>query len=76
MSLPANWGLPAPPEPECSVTARERRELRERAVSHAAYIHQDVGDAMVVFNRDEAIAEVLQTAEEFYQWIIRDEDPS
>ena len=49
------------------IDERERRELRERAVSHAAYLHSDIN---LVFEREDQITEVLKTAQEFYDWII------
>jgi hypothetical protein len=52
----------------------ERRDLRMQAISAAAYIH---GDANVVFEREEQTNEVIKTAQQFYDWVVEnDETPT
>jgi hypothetical protein len=53
---------PDPAEPDPA----EVRELREKALGHAVFLH---GEPNMVFERNEQAAEVLKTADEFYQWI-------
>lgn len=46
-----------------------RYELRERALYNAVNLHCETGDAM---DRQTAAADVLATAQEFYDWITED----
>jgi hypothetical protein len=50
-----------------SLTGEEYRDLREKAVTQAVYLH---GESNIVFERDESVQEVLKTAQSFYDWII------
>jgi hypothetical protein len=58
------------PEDTPLISDEERRGLRERAVAHAAYMH---GDENIVFERAECVRTMLQTAQEIYDWIIKEE---
>lgn len=68
------WPLPPSPFTERQYQtwhdmpdAKELRLLRDTAVGHAVYMH---GDANITFERPEAVAEMLQTAQEIVDWIL------
>lgn len=75
------WPLPANPFTEDDLRKwytprglpddREMRELRDRAVGHAAYMH---GDVNVAFERAESVVEMLKTAQEICDWVINGGD--
>lgn len=51
--------------------AEERRTLRYNALHDAVLLH---GEPDLIFDPEETMIKVLRTAEEFYQWIIKEED--
>ncbi|OCB56143.1 hypothetical protein A5722_14705 [Mycobacterium vulneris] len=55
-------------------TRRQRQEMRERALYNATQLHCETGDSMAIFDRANVAAEVLATAQEFYDWITQQED--
>lgn len=52
---------------------RHRRDLRERALYSATLLHCETGDAMAIFDREGAAGDVLATAQQFYDWIARED---
>lgn len=52
-----------------SESARQRHELRERALYNAVQLHCETGDAMAILDRETAAEDVLATAQQFYEWI-------
>lgn len=54
---------------------RQRQEMRERALYNATQLHCETGDSMAIFDRANVAADVLATAQEFYDWIT-DEGPN
>lgn len=65
MSLSRTWTESSVPG------SQERRELREKSVAQAVYLH---GEPNMVFEREEAVIEVLKTAQTLYNWIVKEED--
>ncbi len=48
---------------------KDRHDLRERALYNAVQLHCETGDSMAILNRATIAAEVIDTAQEFYDWI-------
>jgi hypothetical protein len=51
---------------------KDRHDLRERALYNAVNLHCETGDTMAILNRATIAAEVIDTAQEFYDWITKD----